>query len=325
MTETDEKTIPKAQKEFDELLAPIINQITEKDKTEAAQITSKEGVVRGVNITPTIAAEIYSHHNGKNRSVTFSRVFDYVAAMKRGEWRFNHQGIAFYPDGKVADGQHRLAAIAISGIEQKLLVSPSFDKDAIDTIDRSTRRSAGEALEMQGIHLGKLKAGISKVVMAYASEIKGIKSPRFTDQQIEAYVLESHETINTAITLGAQSIENVSEPCLSKTEAQTIALLMLAGKWEPSMAAGFIASIQQGVAPYPESPTVFLSRIFSKAKYADRRKDKLNKKSKLALAMKGAALWAENQSVSQLKWVPAKESLPTNLAPKGHAPGELTI
>jgi hypothetical protein len=38
-------------------------------------------------------------------------VRDFAEAMRRGDWRLTHQGIAFDASGALVDGQHRLAAI----------------------------------------------------------------------------------------------------------------------------------------------------------------------------------------------------------------------
>lgn len=82
---------------------------------------------------------------------------------------------------------------------------------------------------------------------------------------------------------------------------------MIAGGYPVFHVVGFISSIQQGVATYPESPTVDLSRQFVKAKFFRQQQAiALNKKEKMALALKGAALWTEGKSVARVKWNPVK-------------------
>ena len=72
-----------------------------------------------------------------------------------------------------------------------------------------------------------------------------------------------------------------------------------------------LARWQRGIASYPESPTVYLSRVFMKAKVSERRKDRMTKRERLALILKGAHLWSSNVSVSHVKWVAGKEKLPS--------------
>jgi len=52
-----------------------------------------------------------------------------------------------------------------------------------------------------------------------------------------------------------------------------------------------------------------------RAKVSDQSKDRLNKKEKMALALKGASLWTESKSVARIKWNPSKETLPSNRPP----------
>lgn len=205
--------------------------------------------------------------------------------------------------------------MVISELEQQFLVYPYFDKEAIDKIDRSSRRTAGESLEMMGIKDGKLKAAMAKVYLEYAHELDAGAKPRLTDPDIEKFVMDTPDVVDSACEVGRNSVSNVTDPCLSQTEASKLALVMLMGGYPAQQAVGFIASIQQGIATYPESPTVDLARQFMRAKLSEHRKDRLSTRMKLAYALKGAALWTENQSVARIKWNPAKEKLPSNQPP----------
>ncbi|WP_277214004.1 hypothetical protein, partial [Isoptericola croceus] len=87
---------------------------------------------------------------GHNRNFGLAKAKFYADAMKRGEWKLIHQGLAFYPDGKIADGQHRLAAVAISGTTQKFVMFPNFQDGDVDAIDVGKARSAGDAVQLLG-------------------------------------------------------------------------------------------------------------------------------------------------------------------------------
>lgn len=286
---------------------------TPEDHQAAAALMSPKGKPRKAIISSNVSAVIYTKHNCKNRDLRISKVRDYSEAMQRGEWKYNHQGIAASEEGKLLDGQHRLAASAISGLDLPVMVSPNMTPEMMDTVDRSTRRSAGEALEMLGISSGKLKAQICKIVMAYIAEERGQKH-RFTDQQIEGYAQAHEEMLENAIAIGEASVENVTEPAMKKTLAQYLVMLMLEGGWPPMMVTGFIAAIQQGVATYPQSPTIVLTKMYLKSNLSERKTDRLTTKVKLALAMKGAALWSEDKSVARLAWKP-QEQLPSHMMP----------
>ena len=64
-----------------------------------------------INVTPKLARE-YLTRNTRNRALRSAHVERLRASFERGEYVMTHQGIAFSSDGTVADGQHRLEAIA---------------------------------------------------------------------------------------------------------------------------------------------------------------------------------------------------------------------
>lgn len=318
---TEERTVGKAEAEFRAAIEAKRAEATTADVEAVGKLAKSTAVIEHVRISPQMAAVLFLEFNKMNRGVTFSKCYDFAEAMKRGEWKYHHQGIAFYPDGSLADGQHRMAGVVLSDTTQEFMVAPNFQREAIDVIDRSTRRSAGEGLEMLGISNGKVKASIGKTAMEYIAKHDG-KPAKYTDIQVEKWCLEHDTVLTEAVEIGHRSDQNVSEACLSKVQASNIALLMLLGGWGHQQAVGYIASIQQGVATYAESPTVDLSRQFMKSKLSDARKDRINKWQGLALALKGAALWAENKSVRSVRWNPKKESWPSINPPAPEAMGE---
>jgi len=314
----NEKPVTKAMAELYEKISLVQENLTSEDKVSVINMVAAEAPPTLVDVSPEMAAELFMVNNTKNRGVSVGRIQGYAGDMVRGEWMENHQGIAFYEDGHVADGQHRLAAIALSGVPQRLLVSNGFSVAAIDSIDRSTRRNAGESLEMNGVANGKVKARLMRIGLVYEATLVG-SSSRFSDIQLETAVHAHNTLLDEAIDIGEKSVSNVTEPCLNKGDAQAISFIMLLGGWSRPLVSGYISSVQQGVAAYPESPTVYLSRIYTKAKFADRRKDKLTPTAKYALAIKGAALWASETSVAKVAWNANKEDLPSNEAPHKEA------
>jgi len=313
--DADVRAATKAETELHLEIDAIYANASDEDRQKAADITSSSLGVRVETITPEIGAVLYRDHNNKNRDIAAGKVRDYQGAMERGEWKLNHQGLAFYKDGMLADGQHRMGALALYGRPLRFVVFPNFEDKAIDTIDRAKGRTAGEALEMHGIEHGKKKAPIAKIVMEYTYELTHGARPRFSDPQIEAWVEQHDDLLKQALSIGDGSKANITDPCLSATEAALIAALMLLGGWEATMVVAYLAGIQQGAANYPESPTLVLSRLYMKAKHTGQSKARLTRKAKLALALKGAVLWVENKSVSRLSWG-SKEILPSNVNPE---------
>lgn len=98
-------------------------------------------------INPDIAKE-YLSHNAHNRIIKKSTVDAYCRDMINGVFETTHQGIAFYDDGSLADGQHRLFAVIKSGCEVRMLVTRGMSPDVAHAIDRGVTRSVGDTIKI---------------------------------------------------------------------------------------------------------------------------------------------------------------------------------
>ena len=308
----------KASLEFKQKIDAVAASISPEEKAKADEIVERTSGFDFEDITPAMAAYILIVANNFNRAMTFSKVYGYVEAMKRGEWKLNHQGIAFYDDGRVADGQHRLGAAALAGFTLSVIVYSGFAKDAIDTIDRATKRTAGEALEMLGIDKGKVKATTAKAALELISEIDG--SPvRLTDPQVEAEVIAYDATYSELLGLAERSTKNVSSPSMSIADAFLIGAVLEKGGWMINRIAGHLAAIQQGIATTEGSPTFLLAKRLAKAQQAEHNKDKLTKRERVALTLKAVLFAEEGKVVTKLDWNATKEVFPSYRAPVEHA------
>lgn len=103
-----------------------------------------------VLITPDLAAMWLNTSNTANRNLSHRQVDKLAHDMSAGKWRTTHQGIAFYEDGELADGQHRLAAIVKSGIAQQMLVMTGINRADAIGIDQNRPRSVVDSLRISG-------------------------------------------------------------------------------------------------------------------------------------------------------------------------------
>lgn len=99
------------------------------------------------SITPAMA-EYYLTKNVTNRKVREVAVRDYYKLITSDRFLPTHQGIAFYKDGTLADGQHRLLAIVRANKSVKLLVTTGLDKEAAVAIDVHRKRNMVDALRI---------------------------------------------------------------------------------------------------------------------------------------------------------------------------------
>lgn len=109
-------------------------------------------------ITPTKAKRLLKG-NTANRPVNTAHVRELADRMKSSEFVFNGDAIRVAIDGRVLDGQHRLAACVMAGVSfQSVLVTDlpmvQGDISTQDTIDQGVKRTVGHQLVMDGYDRG---------------------------------------------------------------------------------------------------------------------------------------------------------------------------
>ncbi len=104
---------------------------------------------RLVTITPKLA-EKWLQRNTHNRGVVSSRVDQYAADMRRGDWRVNGETIKVAADGQILDGQHRLMAVLEADVEIQSLVITGLDAIAQETMDQGRARSLADVFKLRG-------------------------------------------------------------------------------------------------------------------------------------------------------------------------------
>ena len=105
-----------------------------------------------VNVTPSLAQSWLETLNTKNRSFSRAKVNVYAAEIAAGTWRNTHQNcIAFYEDGTLADGQHRLAAIVKTDTAVEMFVADGLSRADGAAIDQGRSRKLTDALIIGGM------------------------------------------------------------------------------------------------------------------------------------------------------------------------------
>ena len=121
-------------------------------------------------VTPELAKEWLETKNTHNRKIFDQHVKKLVDNLKSGRWVDNGQSISFSSDGVLLDGQHRLTAIAISGVSATIpIVCDVSDKRAFATYDVDTRkRNANQIAEMLGVDKNSiLITGAARIALFY--------------------------------------------------------------------------------------------------------------------------------------------------------------
>lgn len=101
-------------------------------------------------VTPA-KAERWLNSNCNNRSLRDGVVEAYAEDMRTGNWTRCVQPIAFYEDGDLADGQHRLYAIVESGTEQDFVIMRGLSRRDGLNIDTGLARTVVDNARISGV------------------------------------------------------------------------------------------------------------------------------------------------------------------------------
>ena len=148
-------------------------------------------------ILPPEAESILSRMTG-NRTRRRRHVETLAADMREGRWVDTHEPIAMSVDGNLIDGQHRLAAVVLSGVGQWFWVAVyDTHQTAIGLpIDCGARRSTSDLLG-----LSPRVARIANAIYRYG--ITGSTSAR--PDQVDQIVQQSRAAIDLSIVVSPQN------------------------------------------------------------------------------------------------------------------------
>jgi hypothetical protein len=148
-----------------------------------------------VLVTPQLADE-WLKKNVKNRNVSIRSVDSLARDIAAGRWQITHQGIGFYTDGSLADGQHRLLAIKKAGIPVYVFVTFGIQKESLTAIDQHRMRKTDDVIKLTGKHDWITKEDIA-IVRIFMSMISWSDSGTKTTSPIlsASLIMEKSEII----------------------------------------------------------------------------------------------------------------------------------
>lgn len=116
-------------------------------------------------VTPETAKEWLEKHNTANRNMSRSKVAQYARDMCKGNWTASHQGIGFYEDGALSDGQHRLQACFETAIPLETFVTFGIPREAASGIDCHRARRMDDQIKIAGLAdwIGQSEIAIAKL------------------------------------------------------------------------------------------------------------------------------------------------------------------
>lgn len=144
-------------------------------------------------ITPEIARE-YLTHNKNNRPLKHGAIRNYARDMRNGDWQLSPQGISFYQNGDLADGQNRLEALIKANCPVEFYVTYDVPNDS--TIqDRGVSRTTSDILRMAGYSSAATSNyGVGTVNFLFT--MSGVSN--VSDSVRNDFIVENEELLNIA-------------------------------------------------------------------------------------------------------------------------------
>lgn len=128
------------------------------------------------SITPDAAAQLVGTM-GRNRRSRRPRVEQYARDMKEGRWTLNGATVVIDRDGKLLDGQHRMAAVVEAGVAVNMMVVRGVDTDAMPTIDTGMARTYSDVIGIRGAMHANVAAAIARLWWQYERDAMHLNVP----------------------------------------------------------------------------------------------------------------------------------------------------
>ncbi len=117
-------------------------------------------VISGWELTPARAAKLMAVN--RNRNIRKKHVAKLARDIEAGLWRdYSVLKVAIMPDGSEVfiDGQHRAAAVILTGITIKVVLIRGVDVADQEVTDAGVRRTLSDTLQLRGEHQTNALAG----------------------------------------------------------------------------------------------------------------------------------------------------------------------
>jgi len=166
-----------------------------------AQVTNKP-TASVVMVDPETARRWLSR-NEANRSLRGSQVSKYARDMAAGRWQLTGAPIQFAADGRLLDGQHRLAAIVKAKITVAMFVVRGLPAAAQAYMDTGAKRTVADQLSIAGYKNSSVLAAGARLAWAWRMGRLGQPREVVSDPEIRAFITE-HPSLMEAAAFAAR-------------------------------------------------------------------------------------------------------------------------
>ena len=297
--------------------ATIAPRLTVADISELC--INNPGAVVKATVTPELAQHLLALINTHNRPLSPARVRQYVDVLKRGQYVFNGEsiqiGLTESGHMQLLNGQHRLQACAVAGIEFETVLVLGLPISVFSTIDRGKTRSHSDVLSVAGFKnthniqpaariLVAMEAGFSPTIRSTMNLI--------TAEDILQYVYANEELLMDAHAI-AQRISAVAGGIHSGWiifYVYTFQQRVLAG-FSGKEVIDFCHAIETGASLKPLNPALALRQCLGRG--GSKRKGAAGKNViETATFITTFNKWIEGASLQQIRpWSADSSEFPT--------------
>lgn len=253
---------------------------------------------RIVKVTPELA-DVFLSRASVNRRVDAGQVKYLAGAIRRGEWKVTHQGIAFDEEGALLDGQHRLHAIIEARTPVELLIFDGLSRDIFPVLDTGKRRSAADTLSSTGAkYLTLLSSTIRHVILFNSmpnDAWTGSRAHVSNDRILSAYNADKGR-YEEAVAMGRELSKHLFA---SQTAAATGYFLTT----EVAPAADiddWILGLKSGASLDPTDARLALREVPRETQKRGSRR-RVGVRDQVAIYIKAWNAWVEPEKVGQLR------------------------
>lgn len=251
-------------------------------------------------VTPKQAAAMLSNNDG-NRRLDPKRVRKYAAEIKKGQWKTTGDTIKLASNGRVLDGQHRLAAIVEAGTAVTVAIAEGVDEKVFDVLDSGKARTSGDVLKIAGVKSSTATATLARTLILLDAGIDPADSHNgsvVSKTDILEFALANEAALLAAVQIGNNVYNRVGGNWTgwSSFAYRTAAV-------DPEGLAEFIDGVVSGAGLAHGDPRLGLRNHLAQRKPA-------NRATSVVAYQRAYNAWAQNRQMSRIKPVEAGELPP---------------
>lgn len=258
-------------------------------------IETYTGTLHDIPVSAALAREMLGF-NVHNRPLRPLRVANFRSILERGRWVNTGEPVIFSRTA-LNEGQHRLKAIAETGIEAPLDIRFGIDERAFYVTGTGATRSPGDTLSILGIANGNQISAAVRLLHSYRTQTFGTGAGwRLGTDEIAEYV-QGWPDLSAAAQFAQRSLEYGQ----IQSHAVAFAFLALRQKNEATV-AGFLEGVKTGVVPHVGDPARLL-REKLRDDWSLRTSTRDVRVRKLALYCLAWQLWLDGKRPKSLEWI----------------------